>query len=104
MARRFRPRASGARASYATALQVDAGLVHFLQAQFAKIIETLHGCRRRDRVQTAGMPFYLGIVVMLLQGNDVRFLSHPSSSMVNGHCGIRSTGLIVVPPTASAAA
>jgi hypothetical protein len=85
-------------------LQIDAGLVHFLQAQFAKIVEALHGCRRRDRVQTAGMPLHLGIVVMLLQGDDVGFGSHSSSSMVNGHCGIRSTGLSAAPPTASAAA
>jgi hypothetical protein len=41
-------------------LQVDAGLVHFLQAQFAQIVETLQGCRRRDRVQTGGIPLHPG--------------------------------------------
>jgi len=84
-------------------LQVDAGLVHFLQARFAQIVETLQGCRRGDRVQTAGMPLHFGIVVMLLQGDDVGFGSHSSSSLVNGHCGIRSTGLSAAPPAASAA-
>ena len=85
-------------------LQVDAGFIHFLQSQFAEIVEPLHDCRHGDRVQTAGMLLHLGIVVMLLQGDDVRFASHPYSSVVWHHCGMRSTGLIVVPLTASAAA
>jgi len=57
---------------------------------------------RRSR-QTAGVPLHFGIVVMLLQGDDVGFGSHSSSSLLNGHCGIRSTGLSAAPPAASAA-
>ena len=38
-------------------LQVDAGLVHFLQAQFAQIVETLYGCRRGDRARPLACRF-----------------------------------------------
>jgi len=40
---------------------------------------------------------------MFLQRDDVGFGSHFSSSLVNGYCGIRSTGLSAAPPAASAA-
>jgi len=50
-------------------LHVDAGFVHFSQSEFFEIVEALHDRRGRDRVQTEGMLLYLGIVVMLLQGN-----------------------------------
>jgi len=84
-------------------LQVDAGFVHFLQAQFADIVEALHGRWRRDRVQAAGVLLHFGIVVMLLLRNDIRFSGH---RFLHGrhHWGIRSTGLTVEPLTASIAA
>ena len=59
-------------------LQIDAGLVHLPQSQFAEIVEALHRRRCGDRVQAARMPLHLGIVVMLLQGNDVGSCRHGS--------------------------
>jgi len=41
---------------------------------------------------------------MFLQGDDVGFGGHFSSSMVTGHYGIRSADLSAALPTASAAA
>ena len=57
-------------------LQVDTGLVHFLQPQCAEMVQAPHSRRHRGRVQTAGMLVDLGIIIMLLQSDDVGFHRH----------------------------
>jgi hypothetical protein len=59
-------------------LQVDAGLVHFLEAQFADVVEPLDQPRRVLRVDAGKVPLYLGIEVMLLQRDDVGLGCHLS--------------------------
>jgi hypothetical protein len=85
-------------------LHVDPGLVHFSEPQFADIVEPLHDVRRGDRVEAAEVLFYLRIVVMLLQGDDLGLRRHRFPPSANCHPGMRSTGLIAAPSTASAAA
>jgi hypothetical protein len=60
MAPQFRIELLQARHRMRQHLQVDAGLVHLAQSQFAEIVEPLHRRRRRDQVETAGVRFTSG--------------------------------------------
>jgi hypothetical protein len=83
-------------------LHVDAGLVHFSEAQVADIVEPLDDPRRIGRLLADGVTLHLGIEIMLLQGNDVRLRGHCApprmrdrfarfyQARVNLSCGSRS--------------
>ena len=56
-------------------LEVDAGFVHLLEAQGAEIVEPLlDAARRTAGARPAGVPLYLGVLIMLFERNDVGFV------------------------------
>src|SRR3954447_15051592 len=57
-------------------LEINAGVIHLAQSQFAEIIEPLDQLARPDRVDAAGGLLDLRVKVMLFERDDVRFRRH----------------------------
>src|SRR3954447_3182040 len=57
-------------------LEINAGVVHLAQPQFAEIVEPVDQLARPDRVGAAGRLLDLGVEGMLFEGEDVRFRRH----------------------------
>ena len=59
-------------------LNIDAGLVHLLDAQLAEVAEPLGNARRRTGARIGGRVkrLHLGVQVMLFEGDDERLLGH----------------------------